>query len=102
MKRAAISILIFAAMALAACKFAIPVTDVGEPTGQVVVEPSGGGMEAVTVAPDGTETPIELEVLPDGEAIAGAAAAAGAALPPPWNLLIALGIGALGTIRKEN
>ncbi len=91
------------AVALVACKITIPVDNAGQPTGEpAMIEPSeSGSMEAVTVAPDGTETPVELDASIDGEALVAAGTAAATALPPPWGMLLSLGIGLASTIRKK-
>jgi len=58
-------------------------------------------MEAVTVDPEGTETPIELTGAPDPDALIGAVGVGAKLLPPPWNLLIPLGLGGLTMLRNR-
>lgn len=83
------------------CKVVVPVDAEGQPTGSAVLEPSPTGeTHAVTEGPDGTETPIELEVTPDTEAIANAITVGAAALPPPYNL-IGLLAGVIPLFRKQ-
>lgn len=85
--------LIIFAVWLAGCKVLIPVDETGQPAGQASIEPSESGeMEAVTVDPSGTETPVDFDVEgPSADEIGGAIGAAASTLPPPWNLLGLLG-----------
>lgn len=81
------------AVVLSGCRAVIHTDAAGQPTGDVTWTASESGeMEAVAMAPDGTTTPVQMDVEPDTEAIGAALQTGGGLLGGPWGL----GLGLLG------